>query len=98
MKSRSGSALVVAVLLSITAVASAQEVTLKVHHFLPPTANAQVKFIVPWCDRIARDSGGRIKCQIFPAMQLGGTPQQLVDQAKDGIADVVWTVTGTPRY
>ena len=94
MKSRSSSALVVAVLLSITAVASAQEVTLKVHHFLPPTANAQVKFIAPWCDRIARDSGGRIKCQIFPAMQLGGTPQQLVDQAKDGIADVVWTVTG----
>ena len=95
MKSRFGSAVAIALLWSITAVASAQEVvTLKVHHFLPPTANAQVKFIVPWCDRIARDSGGRLECRIFPAMQLGGTPQQLVDQAKDGVADVVWTVTG----
>ena len=30
-----------------------------------------------------------MKCQIYPAMQLGGTPAQLFDQAKDGIADLV---------
>jgi TRAP-type C4-dicarboxylate transport system substrate-binding protein len=27
-------------------------------------------------------------------MQLGGTPPQLYDQAKDGVADIVWTVPG----
>ena len=27
-------------------------------------------------------------------MQLGGTPPQLYDQAKDGVADIVWTLPG----
>lgn len=75
-------------------VATAQEVTLKVHHFLPPPSTAHAKFITPWCEKINKESGGRLKCQIYPAMQLGGTPPQLYDQAKDGVADIVWTLPG----
>ena len=74
--------------------ASAQQVVLKVHHFLPATSSAQVRLIQPWCDKIAKESGDRLKCQIYPSMQLGGTPAQLVDQVKDGVADVVWTLSG----
>jgi TRAP-type C4-dicarboxylate transport system substrate-binding protein len=74
--------------------AGAQEVTLKVHHFLPPPSNPHQNFMVPWCDKIARESGGKLKCQLYPAMQLGGTPPQLYDQAKDGVADIVWTLPG----
>ncbi len=74
--------------------ACAQTVTLKVHHFLPPGSTAHAKFIVPWCDKIAKESAGRLKCQIYPSMQLGGTPQQLFDQVKDGVADIIWTVPG----
>ncbi len=73
----------------------AQEVTLKVHHFLAPNATSQKMLLGPWCEKIAKESANRIKCQIYPAMQLGGTPPQLFDQAKDGIADIVWTV---PTY
>lgn len=72
----------------------AQEVTLKVHHFLPAGSYAQQHFIQPWCDKIAKESAGKLKCQIYPSMQLGGTPPQLVDQVKDGVADVVWTLPG----
>ncbi|HJV50045.1 MAG TPA: TRAP transporter substrate-binding protein [Noviherbaspirillum sp.] len=79
---------------SLALQASAQEVTLKVAHFLPPAAPAQQKVLQPWCDALKRDSGGRIACQMFPAMQLGGTPAQLVDQVKNGVADVVWTAPG----
>ncbi len=74
--------------------ASAQEVTLKVHHFWPPGAMPPTALLAPWCDKIAKDSGNRLKCQIYPAMQLGGTPPQLIDQAKDGIADIVFTLPG----
>jgi len=74
--------------------ALAQEVTLKIHHFLPPNSTAQAKFIEPWCAKIGKESNGRMKCQIYPAMQLGGTPPQLFDQAKDGVADMVWTLPG----
>ncbi len=73
----------------------AQEVTLKVHHFLAPNATSQKLLLGPWCEKIAKESNNRLKCQIYPAMQLGGTPPQLFDQAKDGVADIVWTV---PTY
>jgi TRAP-type transport system periplasmic protein len=72
----------------------AQEVTLKVHHFLPAGSFAQTLFIQPWCDRIAKESGGKMKCQIYPSMQLGGTPPQLFDQVRDGVVDVIWTLPG----
>jgi TRAP-type transport system periplasmic protein len=73
---------------------AADEVILKVHHFLPAGSYAQQKFIQPWCDKIAKESAGRMKCQIYPSMQLGGTPPQLVEQVKDGVADIVWTLPG----
>lgn len=75
--------------------AQGEVVTLRVHHFLPPSSNAHVKLIEPWCDKVAAESAGKLKCQIYPAMQMGGTPAQLFDQAKDGVADIVWTV---PTY
>ena len=81
-------------LLTAAMAASADTVTLKVHHFLPAGSYAQTMFIKPWCDRIALDSGDRLKCQIYPSMQLGGTPPQLFDQVKDGIVDVIWTLPG----
>lgn len=86
----------IALALWMTALAaSAQTVTLKVHHFLPPGSTAHRNFIAPWCEKIAKESAGRLKCQIYPAMQMGGSPPQLYDQVKDGVADLVWTV---PSY
>lgn len=74
--------------------ALAQEVSLKVHFFLPATSYANTLFITPWCNKIAAESAGRMKCQIFPSMQMGGTPPQLFEQARDGVADIVWTLPG----
>ncbi len=74
--------------------AQAQTITLKVHHFLGPQSIQHTKMMQTWCDNIAKDSANRLACQIYPAMQLGGSPPQLFDQAKDGVADVVWTVAG----
>ena len=69
-------------------------IVLKVHHFLGPQSIQHTAMMGDWCKAIAQDSNNRLQCQIFPAMQLGGTPPQLFDQAKDGVADVVWTVAG----
>ena len=69
-------------------------VTLKVHHFLPTGSTTHAKMIVPWCAKVEAESSGRLKCQIFPSMQLGGTAPQLYDQVRDGVADIVWTLPG----
>lgn len=73
----------------------AQEVTLRLHQFLPPQANVPKLVLDPWADKVEKDSGGRIKIERYPAMQLGGTPPQLYDQARDGIVDIVWTLPGS---
>lgn len=75
--------------------AFAQEVTLRIHHFLSPAGSVPKFFIVPWAEKIMEDSNGRIKAEVFPAMQLGGTPPSLYDQARDGVVDIIWTV---PSY
>jgi len=73
--------------------AGAQEVTLKLHHFLGPTAPAQRSFFEPWAKRVAEQSDGRIKVEIYPSMTLGGSPPQLISQLRDGVVDMIWTVT-----
>lgn len=74
---------------------SAAEYEIKVMHFLPATAPAQTQLIEPWAKAIEEQSGGRIHVTIYPAMQLGGKPPQLIDQVRDGVVDVVWTL---PSY
>jgi len=71
-----------------------QTVTLRLHQFLPPQATIPARAIIPWAQKIEAESGGRIKIQLFHAMQMGGSPPQLFDQARDGVADITWTVLG----
>lgn len=73
----------------------AQTVRLKVAHFLPATSNAHANIIQPWCEQLKSESNGRIVCQIYPSLQLGGTPAMLADMARNGVADIVWTA---PSY
>lgn len=72
----------------------AQEATLRLHQMLPPQAVIPAQAIAPWAERIAEESDGRINIELYPAMQLGGAPPQLFDQAKDGVVDIIWTVLG----
>ncbi|HEY9094618.1 MAG TPA: TRAP transporter substrate-binding protein [Hydrogenophaga sp.] len=72
----------------------AQEVTLRLHQFLPPQGTVPSKALTPWAKKIEEDSKGRIKVQMYSSMQLGGTPPQLFDQARDGVVDIVWTLPG----
>ena len=47
-----------------------------------------------WADRVSKQSDGRIAFEIFPAMSMGGRPPELYSQARDGSADIVWTLLG----
>ena len=69
-----------------------QTVTLKFHTFMAPQSGVWLNMHKPWMAKVEKESGGRIKFEAYPAMQLGGTPVQLYDQVKDGVVDVVWTL------
>ena len=75
--------------------ASAQDVVLKFSTFMAPQSNVWLDMHEGWMKKVEKESNGRIKFERYPAMQIGGTPAQLYDQVKDGVADVTWTLPGT---
>ncbi|MEN9670918.1 MAG: hypothetical protein RL018_1195 [Pseudomonadota bacterium] len=79
---------------STSVLAQTPVVTLKFHTFMSPQSNVWINMHKAWMDKVEKESGGRIKFEAYPAMQLGGTPVQLYDQVKDGVVDVMWTLPG----
>lgn len=79
---------------AFTGVATAQDVVLKLHQFLPSQAPVPSQVLIPWMEKIELESEGRIKFEHYPAMQLGGKPPELMDQAIDGVVDIIWTLPG----
>lgn len=61
---------------------------------MPSVSNVYANIHKPWMDAIEQESNGRLKFEPYPAMQLGGAPSQLFDQAKDGVADISATISG----
>lgn len=74
--------------------AQAAEFTFVLHHPLGATTPTQTDTIEPWIERVREASGGRVDIEIFPAMSLGGKPPELINQVRDGVVDLIWTVNG----
>ena len=64
--------------------------TLKLHHAFSSVSSVHEKFLAPWARKVEAESGGRIRIDLFPSMQLGGAPAALFEQARDGSADIVF--------
>lgn len=87
--------LLLALTLATSASAMANDkVVLKIGHFLPALSTMHNDVLVPWCQDLNTESKGRIECQLYPSNQLGGTAGQLIDQVRNGVADIVWTAPG----
>jgi TRAP-type C4-dicarboxylate transport system substrate-binding protein len=83
-----------AALAAMSATVGAQEHVFKLHHFLGPKSPAHVHMLEPWAQRIEKATGGKAKIGVYPSMSLGGKPPQLINQARDGVVDIIWTVNG----
>jgi TRAP-type transport system periplasmic protein len=80
-------------------VARAETIELKLSHFVPPN-HTYHKWAVAWADKLAQESGGRLKVTIYPDGQLVGPPNRQLDAARNGIVDIAFSLHGvTPgRY
>jgi TRAP-type C4-dicarboxylate transport system substrate-binding protein len=72
------------------AFADTPQFSLKLHHAFSSVSSAHDKFLAPWARQVEAQSGGRIRIDLFPSMQLGGAPADLFDQARDGVVDLAW--------
>ncbi|MDP6430438.1 MAG: TRAP transporter substrate-binding protein [Rhodospirillales bacterium] len=73
--------------------ASAQEVKMRLHTFVPPVSRS-FKNVTWWAKQVEKKSGGRIKITLFPSRQLGGKPSDLYDQARRGFVDMIYSLPG----
>src|SRR5215470_15360446 len=55
--------------------ARAQTIELKISHFLPPNHTFH-KWVSAWSERLAQESGGKLKFTIYPNGQLVGPPNR----------------------
>ncbi|MDT8399647.1 MAG: TRAP transporter substrate-binding protein [Pseudomonadales bacterium] len=67
---------------------------LKLHHMQSAASPAHRLMLSEWADKVSRESNGRIQIRIFPSMQLGGQSAGVIDQIRDGITDIGWTLPG----
>jgi TRAP-type C4-dicarboxylate transport system substrate-binding protein len=65
---------------ALAAPAAAQQITLKLHHLLPPQAPAHFQMLAPWAADVEKAAGGK--------------PPELINQVRDGVVDIIWTVNG----
>jgi TRAP-type C4-dicarboxylate transport system substrate-binding protein len=88
------------ILVVSSAAVQAADVVLRLHQMLPQQATIPSKVLAPWAEKVKQESGGKLVVELYPSMQLGGKPPELLDQARDGVVDLVWTLFGyTPgRY
>ena len=79
--------------------AQAQTFELKLSHFVPPNHTFH-KWAQAWTEDLTKQSGGRLKFQIYPNGQLVGPPNRQFDAARNGITDISFVLhTVTPgRY
>lgn len=74
--------------------AQAQDaVTLRMHTHVPPVSGSY-KNLKWWTEKVEKDSGGKLKIQLFGSMQLGGKAPDIYDQVKNGVVDIGWTLPG----
>ena len=73
--------------------ALAQEATLRFAHFMPANAWQHGDLFEVWARSVEEASGGRIAVEVYPAQTLGKAPQGY-DNARNGIAEIAWTVQG----
>ncbi|MBE3637248.1 TRAP transporter substrate-binding protein [Mangrovicoccus algicola] len=77
------------------AAAKAQDAyTLKIHSFSGPQAPEAINMVLPFIEAVEEQSGGRLKMEFYPSMQLGGSASDLVEQMEDQVVDIIVAIPG----
>lgn len=74
--------------------AMGETINLKFAHFMSPKHIQHRMSFVPFCEKVAEITEGKVKIKIYPARQLAG-PKQLADAIKTGITDIGFVI---PSY
>ncbi len=79
--------------LSIGATTAATADDLRFAHFMPAVTWQHTDLFTGWAEAVKEASGGEVDVTVFPAQTLGKAPAGY-DNAKNGVADLAWTLQG----
>ncbi|GGC05059.1 periplasmic substrate-binding transporter [Marinobacterium zhoushanense] len=80
-------------MMGATTSSQAADITLRFGHIWPSVAGTHKNIFQPWADQVEKESGGRIKVEIYPSSTLAKPPAQY-DAVKNRIMDMTATVQG----
>ncbi len=72
----------------------AQEVQLRLQHFMPAASPQQTELFLPWARRIEAASKGRIRINVVAGMGPGEKPSELLGKVERSEIDISWAVAG----
>jgi TRAP-type transport system periplasmic protein len=84
----------VLVTLSSTPAAAQAPIELRLSTFVAPVHIIAREIITPWMADVEKATNGAVKPRLYPSMQLGGSPPELIRQVRDGVVDMVFTLPG----
>lgn len=85
---------IIAIATTLLSLSVSAETVLKFSHFVPPPLPISKSILQGWADNVNADSNGSLNVKMYPGMQLGGKPPQLVDHVESGFADIIFTLPG----
>jgi TRAP-type C4-dicarboxylate transport system substrate-binding protein len=86
--------LVLSVLGLSATTATPQAAELRLSTFVPPVHVIYREIITPWAAEVAKATNGEVKVTLYPSMQLGGKPPDLIRQTAEGVVDATFTLPG----
>jgi TRAP-type C4-dicarboxylate transport system substrate-binding protein len=72
----------------------AQEVQLRLQHFMPANSPQQTDLFLPWARRIEAASKGRMQVNIIAGMGPGEKPSDLLGNVERSEIDISWAIAG----
>lgn len=87
-------AAVVALAAGLAASAAQAQTELRLHTFVGPGHIIFTNILTPLAEAIEAESNGTLRLTLYPSMQLGGSPPQLIRQAVEGTVDMVFSLPG----
>ena len=76
--------------------AAAQQIPLKLAHFLPTVNGMHKDFMVPWARHLESCSKNKVKVTIYPAGTQLGNITRLYDEVQSGVVDIAQGLAGIP--
>ena len=83
-------------IMALPGIASAQDVKLKMAHFLPTANGIHSQFLEPWARELEQCSNGAVSIEIFPGGTQLGNPAKLYDAVRAGAVDIAHGLSGLP--